>query len=380
MRTTFRRGHDWAHWRPSPAVLTALLDLFDTWREEASWTVEVTRPERKDTAENAEEARELIASDAVIAAATGITVHIFNRRESGSAEPPVGSVHLDWRTGDHARVFVSGSDEIRVDLFHQSLVAALEPGVEHPSAVAAAEAELSGPLATLEARLLAATERSTLDLARVRFVGTYRDLCKLIAEAAEQLRQVTGSVDDVEIGLSEHPAHTITVRRLEDLDTIADRDVGKFRHLSVRLTHRASDGSFATLALYFARPHSATSRMYGYVSGSEPAQLRTLRASTNDLLRSSYRSAFISVVLTFSGVILATAWSLFQVLAGWVPPLGVNLTILTTTSALCLNQMYLPGVELLRPDEKPRWSRWSKFIILLVLVPIVVDLISSHIE
>ena len=379
MRTTFSRDHDWAHWRPSPAVLTALLDLFESWPEDASLTVDVTRPERKDTAENAEEARELIASDAVIAAATGITVHIFNRSESGSAEPPVGSVHLDWRTGDHARVFVSGSDEIGVDLFHQSLVAALEPGVEHPSAVAAAEAELSGPLATLEARLLAATERSTLDLARVRFVGTYRDLCKLIADVADQLCQATGSVEDVEIGLSEHPAHTITVRRLEDLGTIAGRDVGNFRHLSVRLTHREPDGSHTTLSLFFARRHSVTSNMSGWVSGSDQAQLRTLRASTNDLLRSSYRSAFISVVLTFSGAILATAWILFEVLAGWGPPLGVNLTVLMTTSALSMNQMYLPGVELLRPDEKPRWSRWSKFMILLVLVPIVVNLISSHI-
>lgn len=386
MRTTFPRDYDWPHWRPSPAVLTALLDLFEAWREEASWSVTVTRPERTDMAENAEETRQLIASEAVIAAATAIHAQIFTIGEPGSPAP-VHSFSFDWY-GDHASYRMRGDDEIRVDLFHQSVVATLQPGAEHPSAVAAAEAEFSAPAnveqreherAMAEARLLAATETTRLPLARVRFVGTYPGLCRLIADVADQLRQATGSVDDVEIGLSEHPAHTITVRRLEDLDTIAGRDVGSFRHLSVRLTHRQPDGSYTTLSLFFARPRSFTSTMGGWVSGSDQAQLRTLRASTNELLRSSYRSAFVFVVLTFSGVILATAWILFEVLAGWAPPLGVSLTILMTTSALCMNQVYLPGVELLRPDENPRWSRWSKFMILLVLVPIVVNLISSEI-
>ena len=96
-------------------------------------------------------------------------------------------------------------------------------------------------------------------------------------------------------------------------------------------------------------------------------------------MRGSYRSARIPLALIYGGLVLGIAANLPWVLGGPDLPSEVALTMTMGAVALCLSSWYLPGVELLRPDEKPRWSRWSKGIIFALLVPIIVNLISGQI-
>lgn len=391
MRTTFRRGHEWAQWHPSRSVLAELIDLCErTWPDNSSWTFDVTRPTRTDSAESAEEARQLIGADHVIGAATGLRMYVFGASDADDAAPLRG-LSFDWY-GDHARASVTGTDEIAVGVLHETVGSVLEAGAQHedPSAAALDDAsssrhleverrqnELALAVEELERARLATTETSTLALDRVRFVGTYNDLCELIRAVADQLHQATGSIDGVDIGLTEHPTRTVMVQRVEDLNMIADRDVDKFRHLSVRLTHRATGEPSTSVSLHFSRRRAATSYMGGHVTGPHEAQLRTLRAATNDLLHSRCESSRIVPALQIGSWIVCLALVVEALLYELVP-LGVWIALLGAALAMSLSPFYLPSVELLRPDQKPRWSRWSKLIILAIVVPIIVNLITEY--
>ncbi len=358
MQTRFRRGEEWSQWKPDSSVLQGLVELCTrTWPDSASWRLEIDRAERADTAETAEEAFELIDAAGVLSATERLELHVSliddARRESLS---------FSWWNA-RARLTVAANDEIVAGVLQAKAAGVLAAGVcvDLPAPPPDADAVR----ARLERSFVATVEEQTLSLARVRFVGTYADLCQLIRDAAEQLREVVGTADFVYIALTEHPTRTVRVQQLDELSRIEERAPDKFRHLSVVLTHRDTGTS---LLLYFSRRRAATSSMGGSVSGPNEAQLRTLRASTNDLLHSRCRSARLVPTLRVAGMILGLGTVVAAVFA-----LDIIVVVLLTVCmwTLLASPFYLPEVELLSPGEKTRWSRWSRYVLGLIVSAVI---------
>ena len=211
-------------------------------------------------------------------------------------------------------------------------------------------------------------ERQTqLPLARVRFAGTYGAVHRLIDDLADQVRQVRGSLDYVYVVLTEHGT-TLTVRHLSELGQITGRDVHRLRHLTISL---GSSVDGPSLSLYITY-RSLFREMTGNVAGPDEAPVRALRAAANDLLRERG-----SAPRWLSWVMTGTAVALYGIGIGlefvddlW--PIGV--AVIVTGGVVACHQLYLPQVELLGEGERTRWSRWSRYIVGLVVAWLVASL------
>ncbi len=343
VKTQFRPSQVWTHWRAHRAALHGLLDLCErTWPEPSTFSLELARPQRNDRATGPALARTLIDADHALEDATGMTLMVLGPHDS------IDSISFDWH-GHNAGLSVSGRDEIASEALRTRAAEILEAGA----------VDVSEPVAAAQTTF---EQETVLSLARVPFAGTYANLAQLIRDLADQVAQVTGDLDRVYIALTEH-GQTVTVRHIGELNHITDRDVHDLRDLSISL----SSNHGASLSLYLSNRGTT---MHGNARGPDEAPVRALRAAANDLLRDRGRSPHWltyrwlvppAVALYAAGLVLA-----FVLDAGIA---GVSL--LGMAVVLGASPKYLPDVELLGPNEKTRWSRWSRYILALAIAWIV---------
>ena len=163
MKTQFRPRRQWPGWHPDRGALRAFVDLVETtWSEPSSFSLQLTRPERIDTAEDIEDARRLLDSEDAFASATAIDVTVIGT--SGSLD----SMTFWWQ-GTSAVVTVAGRDELIADALKNKASGILEAGSVDPEE----------PTPSMPSQPI--VERQTqLPLARVRFAGTYGAVHRLI--------------------------------------------------------------------------------------------------------------------------------------------------------------------------------------------------------
>jgi hypothetical protein len=252
VKTQLRPRRQWPGWHPDRGALRAFVDLIETtWSEPSSFSLQLTRPERIDTAEDIQDARRLLDSETAFASATAIDVTVIGT--SGSLD----SMTFWWQ-GTFAVVMVTGRDELIADALKNKASDILEAGSVDPE-----EPTPSGPSQPI-------VERQTqLPLARVRFAGTYEALHRLVSDLADQVRQVRGSLDYVYVVLTEHGT-TLTVRHLSELEQITGRDVHRLRHLTISL---GSSVDGPSLSLYVS-----VRRIVRFLSGSVVGPERVLAA------------------------------------------------------------------------------------------------------
>jgi hypothetical protein len=122
VKTEFRSSHEWPSWKPDRTTLEAFLDLCErTWPEALELTFELTRGERTDVAENADEVRQLLGTDGSIEAATAINVKVM-----GSSDPD-GGIRFTWAR-NYAMLSIAGPDEIATLVLRQRVVQLLDAG------------------------------------------------------------------------------------------------------------------------------------------------------------------------------------------------------------------------------------------------------------
>lgn len=347
MKTQFRPRRQWASWHPDRGALSAFVNLVETtWSEPSSFSLQLTRPERVDTAEDIEDARRLLDTEDAFASATAIDVTVIGT--SGSLD----SMTFWWQ-GTSAVLMVAGRDEFIADALRNRASDILEAGSVDPEE----------PIPLVPSQRI--VERQTqLPLAGVRFAGTYQALHRLVTDLADQVRQVRGSLDYVYVVLTERGT-TLTVRHLSELEQITGRDVHRLRHLTISL---GSSVDGPSLSLYVS-----VGRIVRFLSGSvvgpDEAPVRALRAAANDLLRERGGiPRWMNSVMTGTAVVLDLI-GLGLVFVDDLWPLG--LAIAGSAVVLACHPFYLPPVELLGEDEATRWSRWSRYIVGLAVAWLV---------
>lgn len=351
VKTEFRPMHHWPHWDADRAALHALVDLCERTWADPRFTFDLVRERRADRAATANQARQLLATEDAIAAATRLLFMVTGSHDSLTA------ISFDW-SGHSATLFVFGRDEVAANALRSVAVEILNAGSVEPSAASVGAAPFE--------------QQTELPLARVRFVGTYADLDQLVRDLADQVRQVRGNLDWVYIAVTEH-GHTVKVHDLDELNRITDRDIHQLRHLSVSLGDK-HDGP--ALSLYINVRQALRVRvgqMWGNASGPDEAPVRTLRASANELLRDRGRPPHWPRYWQ----LLGAGWTLeiLAVVLVFVPPARrlvpgaqpLGIALLGMACLLVLSPLYLPDAELLGPGEKTRWSRWSRSILGLVV-------------
>lgn len=339
VRTEFRPTRRWRLWEPDPGLLRALVDLCErTWPNLSSFRFQVSSSDRTDEAENPEEARQLINAEVLVVGATGIDVSAHAEHAS------VMALRFHWY-GRAAELSITGTDQTAAEALTNMAAAVLDNGAIDSSSVPA----------THERR--AVEQQTKLPLDRIRFAGTYVDLGRLVVDLAEQVRQVRGNLDYVYLALTEH-GHTLTVYDLDQLNRISERDIRKLRHLTVAL---GSHSEGPSLSLYVTHK-----RMMGDAMGPDEAPVRTLRAAANDLLRDRGRSPHWLTYwhLWATGVVLyvaGLALSFFSELD------AVAVALYGAAVVLYGNHLYVPEVELLSPGQRTRWSRFSRYVVGLII-------------
>lgn len=347
MKTQYRPRRQWPRWHPDPGALRALVDLVEaSWPEPSTFSLQITRPERIDTTEDIGDARQLLESGTVLPSATAIEVSVIGT--SGSLDSMVF-----WWQDTSAMLTVAGRDELIADALRNQAGDILEAGSVDPVE----------PMPSATGQQM--VERLTkLPLAGVRFAGTYDAVHRLVYDLADQVRQVRGGLDYVYVALTE-PGRTLTVRHLSQLGEITGRDVHGLRHLTISL---GSSVDGPSLSVYI-RVGRIARGMSGNASGPDEAQVRALRAAANDLLRDrgSFPQwmllAMSGTALVLEGIGIGLLFVAHVRLVGWA--------LMGTALVLSAHQLYLPPVELLGEGEKTRWSRWSRYIVGLVVIWLV---------
>jgi hypothetical protein len=313
--------------------------------DELAVSMELVRPERADTAEDLDEVRQLVNSSA-LDSATGIQfVAHRSPRDGGDGASGVHAVSLHW--GQHStHLFVRGAGQEASEGLRDRAVDALADGEIRPPS--------DDQAATKTDRAGRPREEVNLDLAAIRFAGTYADVEGLVGDLAGLARQAgDGRLAWVYIELSE-PDRTLRLDDVEDLGEITSRDIKKLMQLSV---------SFQTPSGVALRFTVRQRGLNGSVSGVDAADVRSLRASANDLLHErSRRPRWLQRWMLWS--IAAACYSVALGLVAVAPDVWyVSLALGGVALLDAWNWVYLPNVELLRDDEKTRWARWSKAVL-----------------
>lgn len=362
MKTEFHPLHAWASYEARAPTVRSLLDLARASGGEGSHVqVAVGTETRTVTASTWEDAKRLLDPSTALDGMTSLHFDV-------TAGPNEGvSVYFSASaSGASARLRVRGLDEAGANAVLSQAVGLLEAGaLEPPSAPV--------PLTTALEQLRAPVRLRTFKLAPRRFAGTYGDIDSLVRQMGDLFQQVHGTADFVYVAVHERN-ETLTVQRLDDLDTITGRDIKRMKLLAV--SYRGNGG--ASLDLYIS-----ASGMEGKINGPEDAPARTLRAAAQDLMADHARGPRVLARYWAPwaiGMPLLTAMTASSVFLGQTRTATTATNVVIGVALMCSGWLY-PQTERLGTGEKTRLRRLAVWLIAAVVAAIIglgITIVAGH--